>query len=106
MPDEKENKAKAVKKRVEKKVRIARVNPENIKPIFANDFLVSHNEEEFFLTFSIMEPLHFETEEDLANIETIEAVARVKLALTPNFIRRVSNALVTNIEGFDKKFEE
>ncbi len=106
MPDEKDNKAKVVKKIAEKKVSIVRVNPEKIKQIFANDFMVSHNEEEFFLTFSIMEPFHIETEEDLAKIKTIEAVARVKIILTPNFTRRVSKALVTNIEGYDKKFKE
>lgn len=107
MPTEKDKKALTEKaKLIEKKVGITRVNPENIKPIFTNDFLVSHTEEEFFFIFSILEPVQIVTEEELDKIKSVEAIARVKLVLTPDFTKRVSEAIIKNIEGYEKRFKQ
>lgn len=96
---------KAIEKKVrEKKVRIARIDPDNVRPIFVNDFLVSHGETEFFLTFSVLEPVAIQNEEELDGLDSISAIARVKLVLTPKFAEAVMKALSTNIDGHKERF--
>lgn len=105
MPEKKRAKSSKEVIQIEKKISIRRTNPENIKPIFSNDFIVANNDDEFFLTFSLLEPFLIESEDELTEIDSIEAVARVKLALTPDFAKRVSKALITNIERYEAKFK-
>lgn len=90
---------------IEKQVAINRIDPDNIKPIFVNDLMVGHTENEFFLTFSTIEPAKFHSEDELKNLEAIDAIARVKLVLTPDFARRASKALATNIERYEERLE-
>lgn len=103
MPEAKDSKD-LEPKAIEKQVLIKRVNPENIKSIYVNDLWVGHTEHEFFLTFSIMEPIQIEKEGDLEELEEIEAIARVKLALSPDFAHRVSKTIATNVERYEERF--
>jgi hypothetical protein len=85
---------------VKKQVRISRVNPDNIKPVFANDFIVSHTDNEFFFTFSVLEPSEILDPADLDKINSLDAIAVVKVAVTPDLAERISKAISTNIEGY------
>ena len=85
----------------QKVVKIARTNPDDLRPIATNDFLVSHSEKEFFLTFSIMEPPTILDVAELLKLHQIEAVAVAKLVLSPEFAKRILKALEKNIEGFE-----
>jgi len=91
---------------IEKQVKIIRKNPDQIKPIYVNDFLVTHSDQEFFLMFSIVEPVHVSSQDELINIDSVDAIARVKLALTPSFVRKVSIALNSNIIKFDRRLDD
>jgi hypothetical protein len=90
------------KKKRQKKIRIQRVNPDKINPIHVNDMMTSHTENEFFLTFSELEPPAVVEASDLATIEKIEAVAKIKIVITPNFARAIVRTLSENIDTFDE----
>ncbi len=89
-----------------KSVRITRVNPDNIRPVHANDFLVSHTAREFFLTFSQLEPLDIQNEEELEKIEKLEAIARAKIVITPDFVESVIKALSRNLDVYKVRIAE
>jgi hypothetical protein len=81
-----------------KMLKIARVNPGNIRPSFANDFIVSHSENEFFLTFAVLEPPGVLEEKELEGMQQIESIAVAKIAVTPRFAEAIMNALSKNID--------
>ena len=83
-----------------KRVRIARVNPGNIKPSFVNDCLVSHSDSEFFLTFGVIEPPGILDEKELQALQQVEAIAVAKIAVTPKFAEAILNALSKNIDNY------
>lgn len=86
-----------------KKFRIKRINPDEISPIHVNDMMSAHTENEFFLTFSELEPPAELEESELDKIEEIYAVAKTKIVITPNFARAIIKTLSENIETFDTK---
>ena len=88
-----------------KKIRISRVNPDNITPIHVNDMMTSHTENEFYITFSELEPPAVLEESELENIDKIEAVAKTKIVITPNFARAIVKAISENIETFDTRIK-
>jgi hypothetical protein len=88
-----------------KQVKIVRINPDNVRLLPANDFLISHTRDEFFLTFSSIEPPSVMEQIDLENLEQVEAIARVKLVVTPQFAEAMLAALTINIESFKKDAE-
>lgn len=71
-----------------KEVKIKRVNPDNILPIFVNDFLITHSENEFFLTFSVIEPPAILDFEELNLINNVDAITRIKAVLTLHLQKR------------------
>jgi hypothetical protein len=87
----------------QKKLRIQRVNPENISPIHVNDMTASHTENEFFLTFSELEPPAVLEESELEKIDTLEAVAKTKIVVTPNFVRAILRTLTENLATYESK---
>lgn len=91
---------------VKKQVRILRTNPDDIKPVFANDFIVSHTDREFFFTFSIVEPKEILDPEELQKIDSLDAVAVAKIAVTPDLAERISKALSINIDGYKESQKE
>lgn len=87
-------------------VSIERTNPQNIQSIFVNDMVVTHSNNEFFLTFSLIEPPIALDEKQAEDIKKVESVARVKLAVTPDFAQKIVKALEINIKGFEKDMEK
>lgn len=76
-----------------KRVKITRVDPDNILTTYVNDLAVSHSNDEFFLTFSLLEPPMIFVEGDIEGIDKAEAVARTKLVVTPEFMEKVIKTL-------------
>jgi hypothetical protein len=97
---------KTEEKLVRKRVRIARVNPDNLKPIFANDFTVSHTDREFFFNFSVLEPLGILDENQLNRMKSINAIATAKIVVTPQFAEAILKALSINIDNYKEGREE
>ncbi len=98
---ESEKRARGKKGKIKGKlVKIIRTNPGNIKPTYANDFLVSHSESEFFFTFAVMEPPGIVSEKELQGLQQVEAIAVAKIAVTPKFAEAVLNALSKNIDAY------
>lgn len=89
---------------VGKAVTIVRVNPENIMPIFINDFVISHSDTEFFMNFGVVEPPAVLSKEELLQIDTVNAITRVKVVITPAFAKKVLKTLDGNINTYEKKF--
>ena len=79
-------------------LKIKRVNPDNIRSVPVNDILVNHSENEFFITLSSVEPPAILDAEDLKNINSIEALTRVKITVSPKFAELIVKTLSTNIE--------
>ena len=87
-----------------KEMKVNRINPDEILPVFVNDFFVAHSKNEFILTFSIIEPpTELESDIDLDKIDEVEARAVVKLAFTPDFARRVAKVFSQNIDSYVDK---
>jgi len=97
---------KQVKKIAGKPVRITRKNPDNLRLALVNDFVVNHNRDGFFLTFSLLEPPQVLDEKDLEELQGVEAIAKAKLFVTPRFAEVILKVLATNIETYNKSAEE
>lgn len=83
-------------------LKINRVNPDNIRPILANDLLVNHTENEFFLTFSILEPPAILSQEDLGKTSEVSAITRAKIVISPKFLESIIKVLTVNYEKHKK----
>jgi hypothetical protein len=83
-----------------KHVNIKRSNPDKVRPISVNDFMISHDKNEFFLTFSSIEPPAVFTEEELASVNEVDSVARVKVVVSPEFAERILKVMEQNIESY------
>ncbi len=73
------------------RVKIVRVNPDNSQYQHVNDIQVTHNEDSFFITFSIVEPPT--SVEELKENNEIQAYAKAKLVLSSGFTEKVINLL-------------
>lgn len=89
-----------------KQFRIKRTNPDNIRSAPVNDVLINHSINEFFITFSSVEPPAILDEEDFKNVNSIEAIARSKITVSPQFIELMIKALTTNLESYKKQEKE
>ena len=89
-----------------KQVKISRINPDNIRSIPVNDLVVNHSRNEFFLTFSLIEPPALLEEKDFQELEEIEAITRAKLTINPQFAESIIKALTSNIEKFKSSEEQ
>ncbi len=81
-------------------IKINRINPNGITPIHVNDLLMSHDGKEIYLTFSEIEPPVLLDEEDLGKLVSVEAVAKVKLVMSPDFLEAIVKLLSENLEKF------
>jgi hypothetical protein len=83
-----------------RRLRIDRVNPDNVRPVHANDILINHTEGEFFLTFSLIEPPSIIVQEDIDKLQGVEAITMAKIVVTPEFAEKILTALTKNIEFY------
>jgi hypothetical protein len=83
-----------------KEIKIKRVNPEGITPIHVNDMLVGHDGKEIYLTFAEIEPPLLLDEEALSQLVSVDAVTKVKLVMSPEFLDAIVKALTENLEKF------
>ncbi len=88
-----------------KQLKLKRTNPDNIRPMHVNDMVVSHDGIEFYITFSEIEPPAHLDEDIIEKLQTIDAVAKVKLVLSPTFAEATVKVLSENIEKFNIKRE-
>lgn len=79
-------------------VPIVRSNPNNIAPVFVNDFIVTFTETEYYLTFSLVEPPSVASKEELEKVTVAEAAAVTRLVITPQFAEAVARVLSEVIE--------
>lgn len=87
-------------KYIGKEVKIIRKNPDNIRAIPVNDLIVTHSNSEFFLTFSLIEPPAILEQKELSDLNEVEAIARAKFVISPEFAEAITNVLSKNIEKF------
>ncbi|MFZ5515897.1 MAG: DUF3467 domain-containing protein [Candidatus Zhuqueibacterota bacterium] len=83
-----------------KPIKIKRVNPDGVTPTHVNDMIVSHDDQEFFITFAEIEPPAILDEGELEQLTSINAIAKVKLVISPNFAEAIVRALSENIEKY------
>jgi len=83
-----------------KEIKINRVNPNDVSPIHVNDMLVGQDGKEFFLQFLEIEPPVLLDVEQLKELETVEAIIKVKLVMSPEFLDAVVKALTESLEKF------
>ena len=86
--------------KVTKQFRINRINPDDLKPLYVNDLIVTHTKEEFFVTFSQIEPPAILPEDDLENIDSVNSIAQAKIIVTPEFFQKIIELLQTNFKNF------
>lgn len=81
-------------------IKVMRKNPDNIRLVPANDLVVTHTKNEFYLTFSIFEPPPILDKEELAQLEEADAIATAKLVISPEFAEAVVTVLSRNVEAY------
>jgi hypothetical protein len=82
---------------VHKQIRIERVNLDNIRPVFSNDFMINRASNEYYLTFSVVEPPQIFSSDDLDAIEKVSAIAVSKIVITPEFAKELLDVLQRNL---------
>jgi hypothetical protein len=83
-----------------KELKIKRTNPNGITPIHVNDMVVSHDGKEIYLHFAEIEPPVFVETDEIDSLVTIDAVTKVKLVMSPEFLEAVVRVLTDNLEKF------
>ena len=86
-----------------KKVLINRINPEQIKPTYINDAIVTHTNDEFFITFSQIERPAILSEEKIKELSSIDAIAKSKLIVSPAFFKRIIEVFESNYKTYLSK---
>jgi hypothetical protein len=86
--------------KVSKQFRINRINPENLKPLYVNDLIVTHTKKEFFVTFSQIESPAILPEDGFDNIDSVDSIAQAKIIVTPEFFKKIIELLQTNYKNF------
>jgi hypothetical protein len=81
-------------------LRISRVNPDNIRYVAVNDFMTTHDQGNFYFTFSMIEPPLVTDDDSLHQLTEIEAIATSKIVVTPDFAEKILQALSINIERY------
>ena len=90
---------------VGKPLKIRRVNPDGVRSVPVNDRLITHTKQEFYITFSSIEPPTILDEKDLEDLQGIDAVARAKLVVSLDFAEAIIKALSINIENYKNEIE-
>jgi hypothetical protein len=83
-----------------KEVKIKRINPNGVSPVHVNDMLAGHDGKEFFLQFLEIEPPALLDAEALSSLDSVDAIVKVKLVMSPEFLELVIKALTENLEKF------
>ncbi len=84
-------------------LKVKRVNPDNVRSVPINDVIINHSENEFFVTFSSVEPPAFLDPKEVINLTEIEAITRAKIVVSPDFVDAIIKALTLNLEKYKKK---
>ena len=76
------------------------INPNNVRGEFANEMIVSHTDNEFYISFWRSEPPPAMSPEDLRDVEEADTILLSKIIVTPAFAELVSSILAKNIKTF------
>jgi hypothetical protein len=79
---------------------IKRINPDNVRSVPINDIIVNHSENEFFITFSSVEPPAILDPKELEKLSDINAITRAKIVVSPDFLEAIIKALTINLEKY------
>lgn len=88
-----------------REITIRRINPNGVAPIHVNDLLFNHDGQEIYLQFSEIEPPILIGPEDVEKLTSIEAIARVKLVLSPGFLDSMVKLLTERLQKFNLERE-
>jgi len=81
-------------------LKVDRINPDNIRSVPVNDIIVSHSQNEFFITLSSVEPPQILDPSELSKLTGINALTRSKIVVSPEFLESIIQALSTNLEKY------
>ena len=85
---------------IAREIKINRSNPNSVSPTHVNDMLVTHDSKEFFLQFLEIEPPAFLDKEELDSLESVQAIVKVKLVMSPEFLEAMIKALSDTFEKY------
>ena len=84
--------------------KIVRTNPENLKYEFANDIIVTHDRENFYVQFGQIAPPQISGREDLENVTllgSIESPAVSRLVIDKSYVPILIRALQENLAKYN-----
>lgn len=84
-------------------LKIGRTNPDNVRSVPVNDVVINHSENEFFITFSSVEPPVIFSAQDLSQLGDVDAIARAKIVVSPEFLEVLIKALSVNLESYKQR---
>ena len=79
---------------------IKRTNPNHVIPTFVNDMIVTHSQNEIYVTFSVIEPPSVLSENEFEDIQSVDGIAISKLVMSPEFAEAVIKVLSENLVKF------
>jgi hypothetical protein len=83
-------------------LKVERINPDNIRSAPVNDIIITHSQNEFFITFSSVEPPLVLDPKELSQLTAINAIARSKIVVSQEFLEAIIKALNINLENYKK----
>ena len=83
-------------------LKVERTNPDNIRSVPVNDVIVTHSQNEFFITFSSVEPPAILDPNELSKLTAIDAITRSKIVVNAEFLEALIKALNINLERYKK----
>lgn len=74
---------------------------EELQTLYVNHLFISHGGDEFYLTFGELPAPIYRDEADIP--EEIRILPKVRLAVTPEAMKKISKTISENVEKFEKK---
>ena len=88
--------------KIEKRLRINRLVPDGMLAQFVNDLTITRSEETVVLVFSQVQPPRAFSGDELAGIESVDAIAVSKLVMSIGFAKAVVKLLEGNLGEKDE----
>ena len=89
-----------------KSLLIDRTNPDELRPIYINDAILTHSNEAFFMTLSQMEAPALLDSSELDHLTKIESIAVAKLVMSPEFVKVLIDTLNENYSKYLARTEK
>lgn len=83
-----------------RQLKIIRKNPDNVSPMHVNDMAAATDGKEIFIQFLQIEPPFLVEAEEFADLESVTAIVKAKIVVSPEFAQAMVTTLSKAIEQY------